>query len=200
MIEAVANATGALNDDIRTVIFYEPHHDDIALFCAYSLMTFAREAFVRTVLGMTDHPTRGSESRAAMDVLGVRAEGYESWPVYENEPDWAEVHTRMSMDKYEVRRGKLIVFAPAVEEGGHEHHNSVGRLAQEIFGDVCVSYLTYRRGFGRSKSDTEVVPAEREHGWRAKKMTALACYASQIDRADTRPWFASDEIFQEWLL
>lgn len=178
------------------VVFFEPHHDDVVLFSCYALMS-VRHATVKTVLGTAASP-RGQESRHAIEALGLKKDQYEAWPIDEDSPDWAEAETRMQMVKDEHRNGHpLIVFAPAVEEDGHEHHNAVGELAQKIFGDLCVFYLTYRRGHARSRSDTEVIPTLA--GWRAKKLAALSCYASQIDREDTRPWFCSDDVLREWI-
>jgi len=176
---------------MRTIVF-EPHADDAILFCSYSILENPG-AYVITVLGADGN--RAKESRAAVNSLGVGAR-HDAWCIPELSPDWGEVEARMRVLSYDIP--DAIVFAPAIEEGGHDHHSAVGKLTFEVFGEErCRFYLTYQRGHGRSRSDTEVVPRE---GWMAKKFQALACYPSQIERADTRPWFCSDDALREWLL
>ncbi len=80
------------------------------------------------------------------------------------------------------------VFAPLPEEGGHEQHNHVGRLAKEVFGSRVIFYLTYTRDRGRSSWGDLVVPKP----WMIPlKLRALSCYYTQImyDGTGTRSWF-----------
>ena len=82
------------------------------------------------------------------------------------------------------------VYAPAVEDGGHEQHNLVGSEALLRYGNTVRPYLTYRRGSMRSHG-REVMP---EPGYVAAKMRALACYETQIELVATRPWFMDDTL------
>ena len=69
------------------------------------------------------------------------------------------------------------VYAPAVEEGGHEQHNMIGRIVADIWRAEATHYLTYTNGRDRSISDR---PVPVEPGWISAKFRALAHYESQI--------------------
>lgn len=171
-------------------ILWEPHHDDSVLFATYTLL---REK--PTVITVFSHPSveRQVESMKAMDVVECN---YGMVGAYEGDAG-AEALLLSRMIREHDLGGDKKVFAPAVEEDGHADHNLVGSLAGKVFGPENVThYMTYRRGHGRSRSDNEVEP---EPGWRALKMQAMACYASQIERDDTRPWFCGDDVFREWI-
>lgn len=169
-------------------VLFEPHQDDAVLFSAFTCRRF--RPLVVTVLGSRLQHRRGtgitdvhrrSENARALALIGCTVE---QWPFWDDEPDWPMVRRRMILLRG-VGDGPAGVFAPAVEEGGHEQHNQVGELALEVFGDRVRPYLTYRRGEGRTVG-TEIVP---EPDWIAEKHRALACYASQIREPSTRSWF-----------
>lgn len=124
---------------------------------------------------------RRAETVAACEELGVTQLTF--WPQPDSAPDWEAVERMMR----ELPSPEMV-FAPAVEEGGHKQHNMVGRLAREVFGTKCRFYLTYTRDGGRSKWGDEVVP---EPWMIALKLRALSCYQSQIlhDETGTRTWF-----------
>jgi len=171
-----------------TVVLFEPHHDDAVLFATYTLLK--EKPLVVTVMGASADE-RPMESRQAMLCLGV---AFEHWPHPEVSPDFREI--KYDMGELRDAVGVTRVLAPAIEDGGHEQHSRVGRLAAEVFGaDRVTHYLTYRRGNMRSQSDNEVVP---QPGWMASKMEAMSCYSSQIERENTRAWFTSDWS-REWL-
>jgi hypothetical protein len=73
-----------------------------------------------------------------------------------------------------------MVYAPAVEELGHPHHNMIGEIAGQVFKNVTY-YMTYTRN-GKSVSGNMVRPEFYE--WPLKKLQALSCYESQITRPD----------------
>ena len=141
--------------------------------------------FVVTVLG--DARVRQIENENAIG--GVLDIGLPmDWKFSDVSPDWDEVGYGMErLD--EGRMDVDQVFAPLEEEGGHQHHNEVGLLAREIFGDRCRFYATYKRGHGRTRTDHEVTP---EPDWYAKKFNAMSCYVSQINHPQMRPWFTTD--------
>ncbi len=172
-----------------TAVLFEPHHDDGVLFASYTLLK--EKPLVVTVLSHTDDMERWEESHDAMDVLGV---GWMPLPFPEKNPDWDVVRERIS--QFKDRRDYDHFFAPAVEEKGHEQHSLLGEVVADVFGvDRVTHYLTYRRGNMRTTSDYEVLP---DPGWVARKMKALSCYESQIERENTRAWFTSDWS-REWL-
>lgn len=78
----------------------------------------------------------------------------------------------------DVQEAWKEVYAPAVEAGGHPHHNLVGSLADEVFGKARVThYLTYTDR-GKSTDGIEVLPESGD--WIARKLRALACHESQM--------------------
>jgi hypothetical protein len=91
------------------------------------------------------------------------------------------------MQHLDEQRRPDRVYAPAVEEGGHDQHNLIGTIAARASSRRVQPYLTYRRGFMRTRSDNEV-PYTAEMV--ALKLRALSCYRSQIAlRNNTEAWF-----------
>lgn len=193
-----------MTDEKGRVLLLSPHSDDAVLFASYSVLRhrpIVAECYTSVVQGHRygiSQETRFEESRLAVATLGAtlmsRSLGVPDDAVNEEMLGRAigalGAYLAAAPD-YEV----TSVLAPAEEDGGHEQHNAVARVAAEVFGDRVVSYLTYRRGYARSRSENEVLP---ELGWRARKLAAMACYASQIDLGNTRPWFSGDWD-REWL-
>jgi len=183
-----------------TVILFEPHYDDAVLFASYTLRR--EKPKVITVLGGDTVQAPGitawerqRENERAMGVLNVF--DVEAWGHSERSPDWDAVADSLRLIRDEVHYSLSDrVFAPLVEQGGHDHHNKVGLLTMEIFGDNVSFYATYRRGSGRTRTDTEVIP---EPDWPARKYAAMACFSSQINLENTRPWFCSDDCLREWI-
>lgn len=180
---------------MRSLLF-EPHHlghDDAVLFASYTLLR--ERPYVVTVFGgdtvqdLADG-VRHSETRAALSVLN-KDRAYRSLPLPERNPRYEDA-IRAMLDVAESVRPKTI-WVPLWEDGGHAQHNFVA----SVFGVEGVRYYaTYRRGEGRTRTDTEVEP---EPGWRALKYRAMACYSSQIEIENTRPWFCSDDCLREWV-
>lgn len=173
-----------------TVLLLEPHHDDAALFAAFTCLRF--KPFVVTVLashlqeergyGITN-ATRSEENRQALKILGC---DNEQWPYPDNNPPWDVILARV--DELDAALRPETVFAPAVEQDGHDQHNNVGMVADKVFGHRVRPYLTYRRTHGKTVG-VEVVP---EPDWIVQKHWALACYHSQIKEPTTRQWFLDD--------
>jgi hypothetical protein len=87
------------------------------------------------------------------------------------------------------------VFAPAVEEGGHEQHSMVGALADRLFKHATVRhYTTYVNGRGHTTSD-ERVPWEP--GWQQLKLQAMTRYRSQMESSACAHHF--EHIHEEYL-
>lgn len=86
------------------------------------------------------------------------------------------------------------VWAPAVELGGHEDHNRIGALAEEVWPGAVTHYMTYRRGHGESRSDNEVPFRPEMVGL---KLKALSQYRSQFDAPGCEYWFM-DKSLREW--
>jgi LmbE family N-acetylglucosaminyl deacetylase len=172
------------------------------LFACYSLL--AHNCHVVNVLrsqvqedrgaGITQD-TRAREDREAMDCLGVGI--FEQWAETDADPDWDAIK-RMMVEIRETENPQLV-FAPLPEVNGHDQHNAVGQIAENVFaptGEVRF-YATYQRGQGRTKTEIEVEP---EPWMIAAKLRALSYYESQIIEPSTRPWFYELLDMKEWLL
>lgn len=177
-------------------VLLEPHHDDSCLFACYTLL--AEKSNVITVLGGesvqegVDAERRQWESKMAMAHLGAP---YAFWDCPEKNADWYDVRARMA--KLERDHSPTRIWVPLPEPGGHEQHNKVSEVALELFGPERVRfYATYQRGGRRTQTLRERLPQD---GWPSLKFRALACYISQIEIENTRPWFAADDCLREWI-
>ena len=182
------------------MIFLSPHNDDETLFGAYTLLRYrphvvvCYSGHVQKQYGISAE-TRENETRLALQDgrLGCSySQG--SWP--DTEPFHVADGILAQLRGYTSKESTWVpdrVFAPAVEDGGHAQHNLIGELADIVFGDKVTHYLTYVRGQTRTRSDNEV-PFEPD--WPARKFQAMACYTSQINLGNTRPWFSDWD--REW--
>lgn len=169
-------------------LLLDPHGDDAVLFSCFNLLRHRPHVIV--VLRSQVQEDRGTgitarereaESNEAFRLLDVT---WSQMTVLDRNPDWAEVERQFRF--FDNTHLPDFVHTPAVEIGGHEHHNEIGRLAIKVFGQKRVApYMTYVRGHGRS----EGFAVEPEPEWIALKHRALACFTSQIREPSTRPWF-----------
>ncbi len=161
-----------------TALLLSPHNDDAVLFASW--LCLKHRPHVVTVLrsvvqeanGIT-HAEREAEDAAAFGVLGIR---YLQWTYPDDDPPWSEVADDLAFETAD------LVFAPWPEKGGHDHHNRIGELARNIFGDRVTFYTTYRVGGPR----TVGTPSEPEPWMMPLKLRALACYESQMLRGPRR--------------
>lgn len=173
-------------------LFLSPHNDDETLFGAFTLLRF--KPFVIVCLKSKLQADRGygitadqreAETAAAMKVLDCE---WKQLPFPDDVADWASVEK--ALVRYRQRVMPDMVFAPWPEGEGHAHHNTVGILAERIFGaDRVTHYMTYTTN-GKSRSDFEV---QFEPEWVATKHLALACYESQSSHPSTWPHFLRDQ-------
>ena len=147
--------------DRMTALFLAPHNDDETLFGSFLIQEYRPRVIVclrrrcrRTATGSRPD-ARGrdwsGDARAAR-----RGRRGSSGRTLTAQPDWDDI--RSHMETVDCSIDFDPVFAPAVEEDGHEHHNRIGELAQEVFGDRVISYLTYTRSHGRSHAGDGGVP------------------------------------------
>jgi LmbE family N-acetylglucosaminyl deacetylase len=179
-----------------TALFLEPHDDDLVLFSCFNLIHHQDDAMVITCLrsdvqnspaypgGPITWETRERETMCALGELGIGWYGH--WEYLDSDPDWREI--AIAISECQLQFNPSIVFAPAIEESGHEQHNEIGRIALGVFGLRVQPYLTYTRLGGRSKG----AEVEYEPEWVALKYRALACYESQICCPATRAHFIDD--------
>lgn len=180
-----------------TALLLSPHNDDETLFCSWTILRHrphvvtCLKSYLQEERGGPSHRVREEETQRAL--FHLQAPTWQQLPVRDDAPDWDMLQSLIN----EIAKDQPwdVVFAPAVEEDGHDQHNEVGRQAVEAFGKRIVTpYLTYRRGHGKSRGRNEV---PFEPLWVALKLRALAEYESQIEVENTRTWFV-DESLREW--
>ena len=178
------------NYGVRSLLL-APHNDDETLFASFLClrhrplivvclrsMRMAEKSYPHPEFSMT-FAEREAETAAAMEILGCE---WVQWEIPDTRPNPVPELAAMLALAGEWDQ----VFAPAVEDGGQFQHDTIGVLADSIFGaDKVTHYLTYTTG-GRS-TDGEEVPYEPE--WPALKLRALACYETQIKHPSTRAHF-----------
>lgn len=180
-------------------LLLEPHPDDAALFAAYTclrnhpVVVTCLRADVQELRG---HPItaemREAENRCALNLLGCERRQLE---VSETHATITAVEVELFQIDKELE--PETIWATAVEENGHEQHTMVAEAALRVFGSRVKPYMTYRRGSGRSKGKTVIIPTPGE---RSLKRQALQCYESQIALADTAYWFGDESGWEkEWL-
>ena len=164
-----------------------PHADDECLFAFYTMMRLEADV----LLCLNDDPARELEFHAAMDVAGRTRSVLNA---SDSEPDWNDVRWQIecAASLYDV------LIAPAYESGGHEQHNRIALIVNELGHPNVERYLTYRRGHGRSIGGTNVT--SDDPGLRDLKLEALQCYVSQWENPATSPWFPGGiyGTYMEW--
>lgn len=178
-----------------SAVLFSPHNDDETLFAFYSMVRHRPEVIIvlRSMRQQLEQsgPTyqrRERETQCATGVVGAKCI---QWAFHDNDPNWGVIGDYIKA--YITTWKPDTVIAPALEAGGHEDHNAVARIVDDLAADFDfeqVRYLTYKRGHGRSEDGIEVVPSPVERAWKA---AALRCYSSQLEHPPTAPWFGSDQ-------
>lgn len=179
-----------------TDLWLSPHNDDETLFGAFTILRHRPHVVIcfksqvqEDRYGITA-ATREDETERALWNLGIN-----NWlqsPILDSNSDWEAMVGKMIalFAELDVVHKPERVWAPYVEDGGHDQHNLVGSVAIGTFGVRYRPYLTYVRGRMR----TVGVEVPFEPSWVARKMRALSCYESQIELDNTRPWFTDDTL------
>jgi LmbE family N-acetylglucosaminyl deacetylase len=173
-------------------LFLAPHNDDETLFGSFTILEHQPHVVVCFRSYKQEHLY--GITAAARELETARA-------VWHLGTGWEQLHNpdhRPDLDKLVFDLGVLdhehepdVVWAPAVEEGGHEQHNMVGQVARALWGDRVRPYLTYRRGHMRSRG----IEVPFQTNWVLRKLRALACYETQIGlTGDCQPWFMDDTL------
>lgn len=178
------------------VIFLSPHNDDESLFGSYTLIrerplvVVVTDSYIQPLRGDIgcEQEVRRQETIEAMKIAGCPV-------LFLGIPD-------MVLDQNILReRLKGInparVYAPAIHEGGNVHHNIVGKVALEMFGDRCERYTSYSSTELYIEGNFEVKPTQEEKNVKGKM---LACYTSQVNLPSTRPHFEAVVDKSEWLM
>lgn len=174
-------------------LFLSPHNDDLALFGAYTVATVhpicitVFDSFRQADRSPGFHSTaqqRRAEDIAAHAFLDPAGPALRFFGLDDREE---------ATNALELLFANLIsceqmgeddqVWIPEPEEGGNAHHNLIGHVGHRHFtaaGVKVTRYTTYTTR-GRSRWG-DPVPFTGEMVRR--KLLALACYRSQINRAD----------------
>lgn len=183
---------------VTEALLLAPHGDDETLFAAYTCMRYGKRMHVIVCTQDADPAVRGIRSYETAKAISLFRCSYHEWPMSEDKPDWETAREWLSGWASGTLFATKItdVFAPAVEVEGHEQHNAVGLLAQDVFGDLVTPYLTYAPRGERSRHGVEVPPPTAHEI--VLKLRALSCYESQITNPLTRPWFFELLDLREW--
>lgn len=194
-----ANNQGIIWERVPTepapdVVVLAPHNDDEALFCAFLLMRvrplviIVTDSYIqphRGDLGCTSE-IRRQETINAMNLIGV--------PVVFLGIKDTELTEDLLRERLKGFRPEQV-YAPAIQ-GGNFHHDIVGKVALELYGERCEHYCTYTKTELHTTGIVEIKPTEQEINLKNKM---LECYQSQLNLNSTRPHF--DAVFgkSEWL-
>jgi LmbE family N-acetylglucosaminyl deacetylase len=170
-------------------IFIAPHNDDEVLFGCFTLLRekplvvncLRCDSQVDPAHGAPFH-VRERESAAALDILRVP---HAQWNIPETNPDW----DYMLRSFQEMRsRGLTAAWIPKVEpEGGHPHHDKIGRLALSVW-PGATQYCTYSLAGKTLGVEVPFLPR-----WLPLKLRALACYESQAGGLNCHKYFIRDQ-------
>jgi LmbE family N-acetylglucosaminyl deacetylase len=156
-------------------IVLAPHNDDEALFCAYTiirekpLVIVVTDGFNQTIYGRpTDWLERRKESIRAMNILGASV-------VFLSIKD-TELTDLLLIDRLS-NLNPDEVYAPAVQ-GGHHHHDLIGKVAKTLFNDKVKYYSNYSKKYLFVMQGQEIKPTPEEI---ELKNRALAEYRTQKD-------------------
>lgn len=174
-------------------LFLSPHNDDAVLFGCFTLLR--EKPLVLTVTDSWIQFNRGETCTAedrwkedveAMKVLGcsIIRGGIRD----DVGDDWAVRNLLQKFSNFDT------VYAPAVM-GGNPHHDLIGKIAGEIFGDKCKHYTTYTRTNLHPEGTEEVVPTLDEI---LLKNEATLKFKSQL--AINGPHFEAVKGKSEWFI
>ena len=166
-----------------SAVLFAPHHDDEALFAAFTIYAERPRVVVcyPSARDYGDTPTRRAETLAALRELGGVPS--ESW-MGDGGPlgDLAD-----QMRLFDELERPAIVWAPHVD-ASHPEHVRVAQAAGAVFGDRVRWYHTYDAS-GKVRRGREVAPSADQV---AAKLRALACYRSQLEHPRARGFFLAD--------
>lgn len=163
------------------------HDDDIELFAAFTAIReqptvmICLDSYIQPARGFHDCSflRRRSESRMGLECLLGSAYPLIECGISDSYPDSTITRElRVTFQEIDDKYNPDHVWAPAVEEGGHHHHNLVGKLAAETWPGRVTHYLSYT---DRGKS-TDGIPVKIEDGeWIARKLRAMSRHVSQMN-------------------
>ena len=188
-------------------LFLDPHSDDLALFCAFTLqrhpdaqVCVVFDSYVQPARGIPgcDAETRRTECTKAISLLKHRGD-IRYLGFHDGEPIEAFAISEVLKELYPDPER---IWLPQYEHKGHQHHNTVAIAAGIAYGlgPSRSWYLTYTHSGGKSRGGTEVLPRSAEEIER--KLLALSCFKSQMQmdpRQGTAEWFYAND-FREYII
>ena len=166
-----------------SVVLFEPHADDGALYAAFSILRY-RPRIVTCFGSERDYGTteaRAAETRDAMGILG-------GGPCEQ----WARGNLLGMMGDFDARVRPSLVFAPH-PRCSHPDHGNVAATAAVVFGARVIWYHTYDAS-GKVREGRQ---AEYDPAWVLTKLRALARYESQATHPRACKFFLDG--LDEWL-
>ena len=174
-------------------VLLSPHNDDAELFAAFLCLRYEPHVAVclRSRKQGDNWARRELETAAAMDVLGCT---WEQWIEPDTAPSWPNI--RSGIIHLGNRFDRCFAPWPRFAQNGWSgadpmpadgacQHDRIGEIAQEVFRDRYVGYLTYTKA-GKDEMGDRV---SYEPEWVKKKFQALLCHGSQIVRPEIAPHF-----------
>jgi LmbE family N-acetylglucosaminyl deacetylase len=150
-----------------------PHNDDEALYCAFTIMRLKPLVVIVTDsakhlqrYGITAQERR-SETIEAMKILGATV-------LFLGIPD--DNLTEEVLSERLKHLDPEMVFAPAIQ-GGNADHDTVGKVADNLWGDKVKHYATYTREDPVPSGNSVVIPTAVEI---SRKHEALKKYPTQL--------------------
>lgn len=191
-------------------LFLSPHNDDETLYGAYTLLrekplvVVCYESKKQEIYGITKQ-MRQKETSNAMEILGCE------WVqlLFPDNEDWEEELEKTLYDHLlsDPRSQKIegeswdTIYAPADEgQNGNDQHRIIGQIADRLWPDKVVHYLTYTWPDGQSTDGTDVPyktwdwTKPQEESWAELKYQAMECYKSQITLPSTAPHFNNHDM------
>lgn len=193
-----------------------PHYDDEILFASYAIMQSLPDiAWAFAPFDYHEQEERRIESEMALEQLlgdghGLTlgwlggCEGEEMHSLTEQLVGLAAPTSPLA-EPGERPRNFLKrydhIIAPMIEpENEHSEHNACGEAAFLAFGPEphrITYYATYQRGRTRAATYGGS-PFEPTTSMIQRKLRALACFGSQIEHPQRRPWFYDMLDMREW--
>lgn len=183
-----------LVEPMTNVIFCAPHNDDESLYGSLTLLRYRPLVLIitdshiqhdRGDLGCTAE-IRRQETINAMAIAGC--------PVVFLGIKDTELTEEILRERLKPFNPETI-YVPAIQ-GGNVHHDIVGKVGMELFGDRCERYTTYTKTELHTIGSWELKPTQQEIETK-KKM--LDCYESQLNLKSTLPHFLAVKNKSEWL-
>ena len=175
-------------------VFLAPHNDDETLFGAFTLIR--KKPLVVVITDSHIQPNRGdigcdSETRRQETINACAVAGCPVVFLGIKDTELTEELLRERLRPFNPE----TIYAPAVQ-GGNRHHDIVGRVAKELFGENCKFYTTYTKTELHTEGTYEIKPV---HDELEIKNQMLTCYKSQLKLASTKPHFDAVRGKSEWL-